>query len=111
MFNNIVFMRVFQKFSSTVSLLWASSLTFFYYLYPQLYNKNKKGAGKMTQWLRALALLPENPCSIPRTNTTAHSHLYNSSPRRSDTPLLVSMGTGHSCSAHAGKNIYTYKIK
>ena len=33
------------------------------------------GAGEKTQWLRALAALPENPGSIPRTHLVAHNLL------------------------------------
>lgn len=31
------------------------------------------GAGEVVQWLEALAVLPEDPSSIPSTNMTAHT--------------------------------------
>lgn len=38
-------------------------------------KKNVPGAREMTQWLRALAALPENSGSIPRTYMGAHNCL------------------------------------
>jgi hypothetical protein len=38
-------------------------------------KKSKKGARKMTQWLRALAALPEVLSSIPNNYMVAHDHL------------------------------------
>ena len=38
-------------------------------------KNNKKGAGEMAQWLRALAALPEGLSLIPSTHMVAHSHL------------------------------------
>jgi hypothetical protein len=34
------------------------------------------GAGEMAQQLRALAVLVEGLCSVPRTYMAAHNHLY-----------------------------------
>jgi hypothetical protein len=42
------------------------------------------GAKEMTQWLRALVALAENPGLIPSTHMAAHS-ICNSSPKESDT--------------------------
>lgn len=53
----------------------------FYGLYNYPFNrkfwqpKHKKGAGKITQWLRALASLAEDPGLIPKTHMVAHNCL------------------------------------
>jgi len=38
-------------------------------------RKEKKGAGEMAQWLRALTALPEVLSSIPSNHMVAHNHL------------------------------------
>jgi hypothetical protein len=46
-------------------------------LYPALKKKTiKQGAGEMSQWLRVLAALPEDPGSIPSTHMIAHNCVY-----------------------------------
>lgn len=35
----------------------------------------EKWSREMSWWLRTLAVLPEDPGSIPSTHTTAHKHL------------------------------------
>ena len=51
--------------------LWASALHVYLHVFPHIYTqtlKNKRGAGKMEQWLRALAILAEDLGSIPSTH-------------------------------------------
>ena len=38
-------------------------------------KKNQTGAGERAQWLRALAVLPEDSGLIPRTQKAAYDHL------------------------------------
>lgn len=65
-------------------------------------RKLDMGVGEMTtQWLKALAVLTENQCSIPRTHVTAHNIPFQGIRY----PLLSSMDTH----VHAGK--HTHKIK
>ena len=44
----------------------------------------------MAQWLRALSALPKVLSSISSTHMIANIYLYNSNPRRQDTPLPLS---------------------
>ena len=61
-------------------------------------NKHKTGTREMAQWLRAVAALPEDPGSIPRTHTAAH----NSSSRGSVNPHI---------DIYVGKTPNAHKIK
>lgn len=50
-----------------------------------VYQKGHAGAGKMTQWSRALTVLPEDPGLSLSIHKTAHKGLYvYSSPKESD---------------------------
>lgn len=66
----------------------------------------------MTQGLTALALLPENPCSIPSADKAAHRHLYNSSPRTLDTLFWFPWAPGtHVVHTQANHSYVQKKIK
>ena len=64
-----------------------------------------RGAGAMTQWLRALAALPDDLDLIPTRLLTT---IYNSTSRGSDT-LLGLWGTAYMwhSDTHSGKHLYT----
>ena len=66
------------------------------------------GVTEMTQWLRGLAVLPEDPGSIPRTNVEAHT-MHNSISRD---PILSCSLQGQKTHTHGTRtNTYTHKIK
>jgi hypothetical protein len=51
-------------------------IIYFPHCWDQIPDKNQlKGAGEMTQWLKALDALPEDPGSIPSTHMEVHSYL------------------------------------
>ena len=54
----------------------------------------------MTQWLRAVAALPEVLSSIPSTHMVVHNHLYNYSSRGSG-------AFSFDCQRHQGHKWYT----
>lgn len=59
-------------------------------------------AGETAQQERTLAALAEDPCPIPSTHTTAHSHLQLHF-QGIWLPLLASAGTGTQVHIHASK--------
>ena len=61
--------------------------------------KTGKGAGEMAKWLRVLAVLPENPSSIPSNRMVAHNHPVSG--------VTLPQVPGCKTYIHAGKTPYT----
>lgn len=60
-------------FASSVCILGQATLLLWVPLFS--FKNQMGGAGEMAQWLKSLAVLPEDPGSIPSTHMAAHNSL------------------------------------